>query len=316
MVAVTLAAGPFEVEVVPAAAMLGTSIRFDGEELLVFDGAASDPWRRRGAPLLHPWANRLPAGPVPVIDTDAVLDLDGDPWVHRDGAGLPMHGTVLETTDWRVHWLEVDDGGDGVVLEAALDFGEHPELLATFPFPHRIAVRWEVLDAGHPEGDDRLAMVRVTTTVAPTTQLEVPISFGWHPYFRLPGPPRRDWVLTMPPGEHLVLDGSSLPTGEAHPVAARSDSLAETAYDDLYRVGEGGVVCLSNGAMDLRVHLGDGYDHAQIYAPPDVDVVAIEPMTAAGGSLTTGLHPWAEPGSAFAASFHLTCEPSVGSVRA
>jgi len=307
VVVVTLSAGPFEVDVIPARAMLGTSIRFEGLELLAYDGAAADPWRRRGAPLLHPWANRLPRGLVPVVDTDVVLDLDDDPMVHRDLQGLPLHGAVLEVFDWRVLWLEADDGGDGVVFEAALAFGEHPELLATFPFPHRIAVRWEVLDAGHPEGDEHVAMVRVTTTVAPTTDVEVPVSFGWHPYFALPTSPRANWRLSLPAAEHLSLDERLLPTGAGRPVDAQAAPLGDVAFDDLFRLGGDRTVTLSDGDLELGVHLGDGYDHLQVYAPLDADVVAIEPMTAAGAALTTGAHPWAEPGSAFSAAFHLTC---------
>ena len=60
--AVVLADGDLRAAIVPAAGMIGCSLRHRGDELLVQRGGL-DAWRGTGRsfglPLLHPWANRL-----------------------------------------------------------------------------------------------------------------------------------------------------------------------------------------------------------------------------------------------------------------
>ena len=55
--------------------------------------------------------------------------------------------------------------------------------------------------------------------------------------------------------------------------------------------------------------LGHGYRVAQVFAPPDQDLVALEPMTAPTDALRTG-HGlrWAAAGEAFTATFRLDVE--------
>jgi galactose mutarotase-like enzyme len=213
-----------------------------------------------------------------------------------------MHGTCNALGGWDVALLEIDEGGDAVLLEGTLDFGARPDLMATFPFAHRLAVRWEVLGAGHPEGEDE-PVVRVTTTVAPTGTDAVPICFGWHPYLCLPGVPRDDWRLVLPEREHLLLDERFLPTGEVVEERAEAERLAGRTFDDAYRLGSDRTLAIEAGDRRTEITFDEGYPCAQVYAPGDAPVVAIEPMAAPAGALATGEHPWAEPGGAFDATF-------------
>jgi galactose mutarotase-like enzyme len=56
------------------------------------------------------------------------------------------------------------------------------------------------------------------------------------------------------------------------------------------------------------VAFGPGFPFAQIYAPADDDVIAIEPMTAPTNALLVGDDelPSAEPGTPFTAAFSVT----------
>jgi aldose 1-epimerase len=56
------------------------------------------------------------------------------------------------------------------------------------------------------------------------------------------------------------------------------------------------------------VAFGSGFPFVQIYAPPDDNVIAIEPMTAPTNALVVGGEelPTAEPGRPFSAAFSLT----------
>src|SRR5205814_1924489 len=88
-------------------------------------------------------------------------------------------------------------------LEAELDFGAHPDLLAAFPFPHRLRIAVRL--AG--------AELEIATTVTAASD-PVPVSFGFHPYFQIPGVPRERWEIELPVTEHIALDERMIPTGE------------------------------------------------------------------------------------------------------
>src|SRR5262250_3062601 len=65
-------------------------------------------------------------------------------------------------------------------------------------------------------------------------------------------------------------------------------------------------LALSGAGRRLTVELGDSYMHSQVYAPPDEDYVALEPMTAPADALTSGRGlRLAEPGAIFRASFRI-----------
>ena len=74
----------------------------------------------------------------------------------------------------------------------------------------------------------------VATIVLPTGDVAVPVSFGWHPYLRLPGVPRSEWRVELPVRTRALLDERGLPTGETEPVEIEPGPLGERTYDDLF----------------------------------------------------------------------------------
>ena len=282
---------------VPEAGMIGCSLRHRGEELLGQRGGLRSYVESRstmGIPFLHPWANRLGADRFELAGREVDLGL-GDLPLKRDGDGLPMHGLLSAAPGWAVErHAELEDGG---VLAASFDFGAYPHLLDAFPFPHRVEI--EATLAG--------ATLTVATTVAASGELAAPISFGFHPYLRLPGVERGEWVLAAPVRERLLLDRQGLPTGAREPVTIATAPLGDRTYDDAFAAPPGGEpFALSGGGRRLELRLGEGYPFTQIYAPPDTDAVAIEPMTAPTNALVTGSDlPWVEAGESFRARFSL-----------
>ena len=163
---------------VPELGMLVGAFVVDG-----FDHVARPAGSRRsgrghttGVPLLYPWANRLAR--LGYTAAGRKVSLRGLP-LPTDDAGRPIHGTMLGHDAWTVTAL-----GRGRI-EARCDFGDRPDLLDVVPVPARAAR----LDArGSP------ARARVDTTVEATGATPVPVSFGWHPYWQLPGR-RDDWSV-------------------------------------------------------------------------------------------------------------------------
>jgi aldose 1-epimerase len=296
--AAPLAAGELEAIFLPGLGLLGTSLRHRGEELLALPGGV-EGYRDRhvtGLPLLAPWANRLPGWRYRAAGVEVSLeglDLPTDP------AGLPIHGTLTAHRGWRLERLAAE--ADRAVLAAGFDYGAWPELLAAFPFPHRLTVTATL----------RGASLVVTTTLAATGRRPVPVAFGWHPYLRLPGAPRAAWRLLLPRRTHLELDDRGLPTGKSADEPAEADPVGERTYDDLYALEDdpdGRRLGLEAAGRRLLVGYGDGYDHAQVFAPPGAEFVCLEPMTGPTAALAAGTTPLVAPGDTFAARFTVTVE--------
>ena len=297
--AVTLVAGELEATFLPRLGLLGVSLRHRGEELLALPGGVAGyrDGNVTGLPILAPWANRLAGRRYRTAGVE--VDLEGVA-LHTDPGGLPIHGTLTAHPGWRLELLAAED--ERAVLRASFDYGAWPELLAAFPFPHELVVEAAVAGAG----------LAVATTLRASGSRPVPVAFGWHPYLRLPGPPRSAWRLLLPDREHLGLDGRGLPTGLAGHEPAEADALGERTFDDLYALGPERTLGLEAGGRRLLVDYGDGYRYAQVFAPPGGEFVCLEPMTVSTNALGAGTCPLVEPGGAVTVGFALRVEEASG----
>jgi aldose 1-epimerase len=292
------ARGGLEAVFVPEAGMICCSLRHRGEELLGQRNglrAYVDHYSTMGIPFLHPWANRLGADRFEVGGRAVDLTLPDLP-LKRDDNGLPIHGLLSAAPGWRVErHLELDGGG---LLTASFDFGSYPHLLEAFPFPHRVEIEATLVEGS----------LEIATSVTATADVAVPIAFGFHPYLRLPGVSRADWILAAPVRERLLLDDRGLPTGERKPTAIEPGPLGQRTYDDAFLAPPPGTA-FSLVAPDRRLELrmDSGYPFTQIFAPSDTDAVAIEPMTAPTNALLTGGPEltFVPPGETFSAAFSI-----------
>ncbi|MDQ1521554.1 MAG: aldose 1-epimerase [Actinomycetota bacterium] len=285
--AVTLAAGELEATFLPSLSMLGVSLRHRGDELLapVKALARYRAGRVTGIPFLYPWANRLGAWRYEA----AGRHVDVAPDVPVDRNGLPMHGTVASLPFEVVRLV-------GGRLTAALDSTEYERITTSFPFPHVVELD-VLLDDG---------TLTIATTVRATGPVAVPISFGFHPYFRLPGAPRRSWRFRLPPRGHLALDDRQLPTGELTGEPAQDEPIASHTFDDHYRLGDDRRFEVEAGDRKLIVTFDQGFEYAQLYAPPRAGFVCIEPMTAPVNALVDGTAPMVQPGGLYRAAWQVS----------
>jgi aldose 1-epimerase len=288
---------------VPGAGMVGCSLTHRGEELLGQRGGLATYVAKRstmGIPLLHPWANRVGERRFEVAGREVDLGA-ADPPPGTDPNGLPIHGLLSAAPGWNLSARDpADDGG---TIAARFDFAAHAGLMRAFPFPHEVGI------------EARLAgpTLTITTTVDATGNAPVPVSFGYHPYFRLPGLHRADWEVEIPVRERLLLDERMLPTGEREEIAISPGRLGSRTFDDAYVApprSEPFVV--TGGGRRIAVAFESGYPYAQVYAPADDDVIALEPMTAPTNALVSGDSelPLVEPGERFTAAFSVTVTAS------
>jgi galactose mutarotase-like enzyme len=274
---VTLTDGALAATFLPDDGMVCSSLGHEGEELLELGGGVQ-AYEQRGStfgiPLLYPWANRL-SGWSYEADGRRLTLPPQSPLLHRDGAtGLPIHGVNGASLPWMLR------EADNASLRSELDWSAHPELMALFPFAHR-------LEFVATMGTGRLS---IRLTVSPTGDDPVPVSFGFHPYLTLPGSHRAHWQLQLPVRCRALLDERGLPSGEHEPLArgALDGPLGERRFDDSFDELYPAPFTLSDDQRRIAVDFLHGYTVAQIYAPADSEFICFEPMTAPVDALTSG----------------------------
>ena len=281
----TLRAGDLQADWLPEHGMVGASLRHGGEELLGQRGGL-DAYLAKGSafgiPLLAPWANRLDGlryGQVELRPEDVKGGAEGLP---KDGAMAGRPWEVLQAEDTR--------------LVARHTAGA--EVLRVFPFPHRL----EVSVVLGPRS------LTVSTELTALGVVPVPVSFGWHPLFQLPGVPREELELALPPDvQEAVLDERGIPTGRLQQPGWEGGMLGDRALDaELH--GVGAPLVLRGGGRALAVRFGvPDYPVARLWAPAGEAFVAWEPMTAPTNALVSGdglRHVL--PGRSFEATFSVS----------
>jgi aldose 1-epimerase len=266
--------GSTRAEFVPGANMLCCSLVSDGEELLDHGRgvrAYAERGKTMGIPLLYPWANRLSGFGYEAAGRR--VELPADDRIPVDPGGLPIHGVLPGLLRW-----EVEGTGASDRIAARLEWTSD-ELLELFPFHHRVQ-----LEAAVGPGE-----LSLTTTVQATGDDQVPLSFGYHPYTRLPGVDRTGWQITLGAFRRLRLDERMIPTGEREPVDQRSFLLADASLDDpLDALAVPPEFEAAADGAALTVAFLTGYSFAQVYAPIGQQFICFEPMTAPTNALNSG----------------------------
>jgi galactose mutarotase-like enzyme len=138
----------------------------------------------------------------------------------------------------------------------------------------------------------------------------LPVAFGFHPYLRIPGIPRRQWAVAFPVRHRLVLDDRLIPTGAIEPVVPLAGAVGDRTWDDAFeRVEPGSRFRLSGAGRTIEVAYGDGFSFAQIFAPPGQEYLCVEPMTARPNALRgpDSELGWVPPGEQRSATFRIAC---------
>jgi aldose 1-epimerase len=238
--------------------MLVAALRHRGEDVL-----ASRPGPWTGSPLLYPWANRLSTARFTVrgrtVDASAA---------RRDENGVLLHGLPAARHGWDV------EHADRASVRARRTWDDD-----AFPFPHEVVVEHGLTVAG--------------LTTATEVTGDTPVSFGWHPFLRLPGVPRERWQVTLGSRRRVLLDDRLLPTGESEPWEPRPFELGNSHFDESLTEIDG-VFALEGGGRRLEVAFLEGAPYAQFFAPLAEPVACFEPMAAPVDALVTGEGlPWA-----------------------
>jgi aldose 1-epimerase len=233
-------------------------LEFSGHSLL--DGYSSlsekeTAWYK-GA-VLFPFPNRL---------RDGKYDFKGRSFqfpVNEPANQNALHGFVYKEE----FELTSDLLGDKVVINGSYKYDGGYDY---FPFPF-------LLEASYILHGDHLT---VSYAIRNIGDGELPMGFGWHPYFGFPDGVDQA-TMTFMNCQKVVLDNRQLPTGEfaSEESFSSGQHLKGVNLDTGYKMPESSwdvKVEDSNGTLVLK---SDNMPYLQVYIPPHRTSIALEPMS-------------------------------------
>lgn len=301
----------FEVFIAPSLGNNAWRMRVAGQDILWAPYSGPGELKKRpaqgGNPFLAPWANRL--------DQDAFF-ANGKKYLlnpelgnfRRDQNGRPIHGLLVYSPAWEL--VEVKAGEQGAETTSRLEFYRFPDLMAQFPFAHVIWMTHRL----------RRGELEIETRVENLAREPMPLSLGYHTYYRVPDAPRDEWTVHVPARERVVLSAQLLPTGERRAAdLPEALPLAGTHLDDVFT----GLVRDASGRahfwvrgkkQKISVLFGPRFPVGVVFAPKGRDFICFEPMTGVTNAFNlahAGLYPELQsvpPGGRWQESFWIRPE--------
>jgi aldose 1-epimerase len=273
----TDAARSTEVSIAPSIGNMAYEMKVNGKNIFWLPDRTLGELKARpalaGNPFLAPFANRLDQDAFYANGKKYELNSDlGN--IRRDGNKNPIHGFLAFSPLWQVVEVSADEGAAWSV--SRLEYWKHPDLMAQFPFAHTIEMIYRLKDGA----------LECETVVRNHATEPMPLSIGYHPYFRVHDAPRDQWKVHLAAREHVMLSKLLIPTGERKPVSFPDPvSLDGTQLDDVFinlvRGSDSNAEFWVQGKRErITVVYGPKYPVAVVYAPSGRDFICFEPMTA------------------------------------
>jgi aldose 1-epimerase len=224
-----------------------------------------------GNPLLSPWANRIDGLAYWANGKRFALNPELKNF-RLDTNGNPIHGLLVYSDKWKVTALGAD--GSSASVTSRLEFWRYPELMAQFPFAYNIEITYRLSEG----------VLQVETAIENLSSDPMPLSLGFHTYYRLDAAPRDDWQVHVGAREEVLMSETLVPTGKTRPVSLADphplrNSTLDNGYTNLVRDAAGRAeFWVSGGGQKLRVLFGPKYDVGIVFAPPGRDFICFEPM--------------------------------------
>jgi aldose 1-epimerase len=261
-----------ELSIAPPMGNMAYDMKVNGQPILWSPYETVAQWSAKpvqlGIPFLGPWANRLDqdafyANGKKYVLNPGVIDLS------RDSSGQPIHGLLLFASDWKIVRLRADD--DAAEVTSRLEFWRHPEWMAQFPFAQAIEMTHRLCGG----------TLEVRTSVENLSTEPMPLSIGFHPWYRITDCPRDEWRLHLPVREHYLLGTRTTPTGATEQANLPAVlPLVGRQLDDVYGgLDHNDEFFVEGRRQKISVRFGPKYPIAVVYAPLTRPVVCFEPMT-------------------------------------
>lgn len=191
--------------------------------------------------------------------------------VNEEERNNALHGFFQDLKMTEVNH-QVQEGSVEVDIFFTYDGG-----MEGYPFPFECRIIYLIRESGKLD---------LHYEIVNTGDSNMPVTWGWHPYFQLDGE-RKDWKIASGPLLKQPLNERNLPEGDFVAVE-KSFDLAHELYDDCFRFCDPPYrVSLESANQLLIVDQDANMPYVQIFTPPR-NSVAIEPVSSAIDAFNSG----------------------------
>lgn len=264
-----------QVSIVPSIGNNAYEMTVNGKQLLWSPYRSLAEFRNKpvqlGNPLLAPWANRIDGDVYWANDRQYRLNPDLNNYRY-DANHKPIHGLLAYAREWEVIRVQADR--ESASVTSKLEFWRHPGWMAQFPFAHTITMTYRLSDG----------CLEVETSIENLSAEPMPLSLGYHTYYRLEDSSRDEWRVHVAARESVSVSQSLIPTGLTEPAGLadpqplRGFNL-DSGFINLVRDKDGRAEFWVEGRKQkVKVLFGPKFDVAIVFAPPGRDFICFEPM--------------------------------------
>jgi len=224
-----------------------------------------------GNPFLAPWANRIDGDAYWANGKKYLLNPELKNFRY-DNNRKPIHGLLVYAKEWRV--VSIEANGTSASVTSRLEFWRRPDWMAQFPFAHNIQMTYRLKDGS----------LEVETAIENTSTETMPLSLGYHTYYRIEDTARDDCRVHVSARDQVILSDLLIPTGERKPLSLSDPQplrgfRLDDVFTNLVRDAAGRAEFWVQGKnQKIKVLFGPKYDVAVVFAPPGRDFICFEPM--------------------------------------
>jgi aldose 1-epimerase len=253
------------VSVIPSVGNIAYEMKVKGVNVLRWPYASVEDFKARpgtsAIPFLAPWANRLDEQAFYANGKRYGFDME----LGNVRGAIPIHGFVTTTNLWEV--VEAKADGKSAWVTSKLEFYKQPMWMKQWPFAHTIEMTYRLQEG----------VLQVQTTIKNMSSEAMPVSVGFHPFFRVADSPREEWIISAPVKTHWILAGTKAPTGETEPAeklfpnpqaVALKDYNLDDVFSDLVRDPQGRAHFILKGKQQqVEVMFGPNWRGATMWSP-------------------------------------------------
>lgn len=223
-----------------------------------------------GNPLMYPWANRLETDSIEYNGEKYLLE---EKYLYKDANQYALHGLLLKTGRWLTKSMGAD--ASSAWHTAEYHFNHTSEVFDQFPFEHRLEMTHRMDHEG----------ITISLNILNDSEKDIPISFGFHPYFSLEKYDRDKVKVYLPYQHHVVTNNKLIPTGVLEPatdlLGNHHFELKKFLLDDGFvdRIS-GQYPSFSTEDYQVIIEMDDTFKCCVVYAPTSENkkYICIEPM--------------------------------------
>ena len=269
------------VSILPSVGNIAFSMKVKGQEVLRWPYASVEEFKSRpalsGIPFVGPWANRLDEQAFYANGKRYPFDMT----LGNVRGAIPIHGFLSATNRWRV--IEAKADRNSAWLTSRLEFFKEPAWMKQFPFAHTIDITYRLQNG----------VLEVRTKITNMSAEPMPVSVGFHPYYKLTDSTRTEWTISVGAAKHWILSPAKIPTGDTEAVekvfpnpssAALKDYDLDDVFSDLIRDAQSRAHMMVKGKrQQLETMLDPNWRSIVIWSPlagveGDRNFIAFEPM--------------------------------------